>query len=50
MFADSVTVKEGRIKRVNQNENETTCLQAEIMIVNRISPNMIKAIRKIDVS
>lgn len=50
MFADSVMTKGGRIKRVNQNRNETTCLQAEIMIVNRIPPNMIKAIRKIDVS
>ena len=50
MFSDLVTTTNGnQITRINQKIDETTCIQAEIMIVNTIPTNMITGIRKIDV-
>jgi hypothetical protein len=50
MFSDLVTTTNGnQITRINQKIDETTCMQAEIMIVNTIPISMITGIRKIDV-
>ena len=51
MFSDEVIIQNGRtIKRINQNINETTCSQAEIIVKYKIPKSKIIKITKINVS
>ncbi len=51
MFSDEVIIQGGRtLKRTNQNINETTCAQAEIIVKYQIPKSKIIKITKINVS
>jgi len=51
MFSDEVTIQDGRkINRIDHNMDETTCVQAEIIVKYKIPKSKIIKITKINVS